>query len=270
MENKNIPSIKPMEGYEAPKVPTLEEVRKNPAPLKKLPGRWAKNAAVVACVGILGVSALAGCMPNPSTAGQYYDENGETAYGNGNGYPVLYSGYEKNEYDVRNTYYEEFDLISFRLHNGGAGGASYIVYQTEQEVLGIIRAQLEAAGLNFSDVPPNHIVSLGVGLNLFDAENNVAVALFGGSTLSDEQRSRRVEYAAIDFASQTDINIGAFYTPGYVVGAFGGWQWWNLEEPEDGDGQLELRQRELRANLVEGVTAQTQEFINFLRAEGIL
>jgi hypothetical protein len=37
-----------------------------------------------------------------------------------------------------------------RVHGGGAASIYYIAHITEQEALGIIRTQLEAAGLNLS------------------------------------------------------------------------------------------------------------------------
>ena len=52
--------VKPMENYETPKIPTLEETNANSKPLKKLPKRWKKNVAIAAGVGIIGLSALFG------------------------------------------------------------------------------------------------------------------------------------------------------------------------------------------------------------------
>jgi len=43
------------------------------------------------------------------------------------------------------------DGITYTIHHGGAGFANYIVHFTEQEALGILRMQLEKAGLNFEN-----------------------------------------------------------------------------------------------------------------------
>jgi len=281
MENKNLPPLTPMESYQAPKVPTLEEVYKNPEPLKKLPGRWAKNAAVVTCVGILGVSTLAGCLPSPPVGGQQYGNgNGETETtgggenGNGNGYGSGYNGYE------------QFDLV-IRLHGGGAGGVGYVVHLTEQEALGIIRAQLEAAGLRFGATPPGYIAFDDdtwlprIGLDLYDSANNVAVAHLSweNSNVPFSWWGREgAEQVAQAFAEQTDMPVGVFYTPGFFPGwdAMGDWfededgEWVHIPPEDPTEEQREQALTEARPLLEERVAEQVEEFINFLREQGIV
>jgi hypothetical protein len=58
---KNEITVKPLKTYQPPNVPTLEESRKNPGLLKKLPLRWRKKAVVIAAAGIMGAWAFAGC-----------------------------------------------------------------------------------------------------------------------------------------------------------------------------------------------------------------
>jgi hypothetical protein len=58
---KNEINVKPLKTYKAPNVPTLEESRKNPEFLKKLPLRWRKSAAVAAVIGFTGMWLLTGC-----------------------------------------------------------------------------------------------------------------------------------------------------------------------------------------------------------------
>jgi hypothetical protein len=58
MEMFNASGLVPLRNYNAPKFPTLQSARDNPELLKKLPKRWQKKAAVVACVGVVGFSAF--------------------------------------------------------------------------------------------------------------------------------------------------------------------------------------------------------------------
>ena len=262
MENKNLPPITPMESYVAPNVPTLDEVYKNPAPLSKLPKRWAKNAAVVACVGILGFSTLAGCLPSSPAVGQQYSHISEVV-------------------SVTKHSTAEFDLI-FRVHHGGAGGASYVVHLTEQEALGIIRTQLEAVGLSFNATPPEHISDRGewgasIGLDLFDGERNVAISLINWENSNQSFRSRGRDFAdmvAADFAEQTDIPIGVFYIPGVSLwGSLRGPHFdleWRPDRGEPTDEEMAEIGAVAGPILVERLTDQVEEFISFLRAEGIL
>ena len=222
--NNNLLSINPVEHYIPPNIPTLSEALGNPALLKKLPSRWQKNAAVIACAGIIGVTALTGCsdvinplnnIPGPC--------------------PV--------------------NPLDFYCHCGGAGEAPfYVVHLTEQEMWGIIRSQLEAAGLNFNAEPPDFVLEIdgwsrNVYLELFDEEKSVAIA--------DIRAWRELaERASQEFAEQLDdITVGVFYRPN-------GREWW--DEPTDEE------RAETIAKLEEQLSTQVQEFINFLRAEEIL
>ncbi|MCL2854454.1 MAG: hypothetical protein FWE21_02420 [Defluviitaleaceae bacterium] len=257
-------NVKPMERYEAPKIPTLYDVYKNPEPLKKLPARWAKNALVAASIGILGLSTMAGCNATRYTA--------DGAFCRCNQYGVGYNGYE------------EFDLV-VRIHHGGAGGAGYVIHLTEQETLGIIRNRLETVGLNFCDTPPNYN---GVGtrtsfpnavLNLFDARNNVAISYLGWDVSAarfsqwGRELAERIEGS---FAEQTNINIRAFYTPMFFP-----WEWdWNPygqwvngihipPEPPPYVEQAEAK-AEARPILEERLNEQIDDFITFLRSQRII
>jgi len=194
-------NLTPIESYEAPRIPTLA----NKPKLAKLPSRWKKNAAVVACVGIVGSMTLAGCATAPPHNGYWF-------------------------------------------HNGGGPVAPYyVVYLTEQEALGHVRAQLEAAGLNFDAKPPSYSITSGnraIGLDLFDEEKGVAIAVLGERV--------GAEWAAQEFAQQTDdITFGVFYSPQ-------SW-FWNAGEEE----------RE-RIAVEDGLADQVRTFIEFLQSEDIL
>jgi len=186
-EHRNELKITPTESYEVPKIPTLEEANADPVLLKKLPSRWKRNAAVVACVGVMGIVTLAG-------SSNLFSHRSRSGFGMNS--VVMVGGTE----------------INLRTHGGGGGSAPfYIVNLTEQEALGIIREQLEAVGLNFNAVPPEYIASIwgwgDISIDLFDEENHVAVVKYG-------ENSRIAERVAEEFAQNTDnLVVGAFYNP---------------------------------------------------------
>jgi len=215
MNNNDLLSINPVENYEAPQIPTLSD--DNSAVLKKLPSRWKKKAAVIACAGIVGVSvlSLSGCA-------------------------------------ILNNTNNRIDDCDYWCHHGGSGAAMYIVHLTEQEALNIVRSQLEAAGLNFSAEPPNETVEVdrrNISLDLFDGERNVAVAHVN----TWREANLFVEKWECD-CDDLDITIGVFQT----------------EEFERWDRPSDDERAEDMAKLEGQLTAQVQEFIEFLRDEGIL
>ena len=203
--------INPVKEYETPKIPTLDSANVDHVLLKKLPSRWKRNAAVVACVGIMGVAILVGCA---STADPL---NGS--------------------------------------HHGGAGGLPfYVVHLTEQEALGIIRAQLETAGLNLGAIPPNYDVTVygqNIGIDLFDEERNVAVVKMEQGW--SREGARRVEQ---EFSNQMDINVGVFYNPEELFEV----------RMSPTDEQRETARAINEKRLVE----QVQAFIALLQEQGVL
>ena len=257
--------IGPVEEYCAPEIPKLEETRDKVALLKKLPSRWQKNAKVVACIGLAGALTLSGCA--------HYLRSQYNAVDN-----ITHS--QESGYEAFQNQ-EEFDLV-VRLHGGGAGSLFYVVHMTEQEVIGIIRNLLEAAGLNFDADPPDYIVDfvdsgLARGLpthdiELFDEERGVAI-----SHISWEDNHRRffshgggglAERVTERFARQSSgITFGVFHNPGRTVNR--GW----VARTADGltlRDPFGRREAQKRAILEESVTRQVDEFIAFLQSEGIL
>jgi len=254
--------IKPVTKYDAPKIPTLDETRENPALLENLPHRWKKNAAVIACIGFAGVLTLSGCglqhrgdVPLP-TANPYYR-------------PFVY------------TQVVEQELV-FRIHGGGGGSSDYVAHLTEQEALGIIRLRLEEAGLRFDANPPGYVSPTNPGrwfltgdemtfeIDLFDAVKGVAVTniSWAESTRAwgGPWRGELADIVANEFSSQnSDIAFGVFYNPGRFLGA--AWDWddeENLASPSDEEIEAS------RPILVERLNAQVDAFIEFLKDEGIL
>jgi len=283
---KELPDVKPMEEYHAPKIPSLDEVYKNPKSLKELPARWAKNAAVTAfsaAIGVLGMGALAACTPDDPWDGPHHGGAGSA------GYFVRPTEQEVscNQYGMGYNGYEEFDLV-FRIHHGGSGGAGYVVYLTEQEALGIIRRQLEVAGLCFGDIPPGYTAFENdgwmpvIGLNLFDATNNVAISKLSFEDNNQAFIHRVTPGVKESFARQTDITVGVFeapvFHPPWDAGwdAMGDWiededgEWVFVPPVEPTDEQIADLKAEARPILEEQLNEQIQAFIALLRAEGIV
>ncbi|MCL2620856.1 MAG: hypothetical protein FWD97_07995 [Defluviitaleaceae bacterium] len=286
-DKKNLLNITPMEHYEAPKVPTLEDVYKNPEPLKKLPARWAKNAVVVASVGALGMTTLSGCFSRPLDDWRDFPHHGGAGSAAYFVYPTEQEVYEDeycSGYGLGYNGYEEFDLV-VRIHHGGSGTANYVVHLTEQEALGIIRKQLEAVGLTFCDTPPDYAAFEGdawmpnIELDLFDAENNVAISRISWEDNHRQFIHRITREVEEGFARQTDITVGVFETPGFfpqTLDAMGDWfenddgEWEYAPPDEPTDEEKAEAKAEARPILEANLNQQIQEFINLLRAEGII
>jgi hypothetical protein len=178
------------------------------------------------------------------------------------------------------TPYSEEDL-ELRLHNGGAGGAAYVVHFTEQEALGIVRARLEEAGLRFGTTPPNIKYPHGdtmigaeeVKLDLFDADKNVAVA-----SINWEKSNQRFTAYGEEFAGYVtehfkvqmmDTHFGVFYSPGvYPQFDIDMEDIWEGVQPQD--DKLEESKAVARPKLKAELHAQVDRFVEFLQSEGVL
>ena len=258
--------VTPAKSYDAPKYPAYSDTRNNPVLLKKLPSRWQKNAAVIACVGVFGSFALTGCDEFQDGLDRIRQD---IAGGPGSGAVV--------EPYTRETG-RDLD-ITVRAHYGGAGGGpSYVAYLTEQEALSIIRAEAEAAGLRFNDTPPDYSVDIWedgwggddskIGLDLFDKDKAVAVAYTNMGIHWDVLRWMW----NVDIVGETtkafekqykDVTVGVFYDSGETVG-------WDSYSPENAKEVTEEAKAEAGKNLEEQLRAQVREFIKLLQEKGIL
>ena len=135
----------------------------------------------------------------------------------------------------------------------------YVVHLTEQEAFGIIRSQLERAGLNFGATPPSYVVNYWgdpLSIKLFDDERGVGIAYIRAD-ISDfpfyphyRQQNELIWGLERRFAEQTtDVIVRVFYNPGLGQ-----------------DNETRFTRRSLERNL----NQQVREFVEFLRAEGIL
>ena len=196
--------LQPVAHYTSPALPTLAE---KPS-LNTLPKRWARNAAVVACIGVLGASTLAGC-------GRFSPF----------GWP----------------------------HGGGHHLApQYVVYLTEQETLGVIRAQLEEAGLNFGGEPPllstlSEFWGEDSFANLFDEERRVAVIVCDAVHERERFLLLEQQYSDITFGVFPQAQRMRFHAP-----------------PSEEEIERVRKQRD------DYITQRLQEFIERLENEDIL
>jgi len=229
--------LTPVETYSPPSIPTLA----NKPPLRQLPKRWAKNAAVVACIGMLGASTLLGThaanSPEPTTR---YTQTATR---------VLSAS----------TRYSDLD-INVRMHSGGSGSAFYVVHLTEQEMRNIVQAELEAAGLRpvparfarlnvlqtlqrnaWIDDPDYR--SRPVGIDLFDVRRRVGISIISWEHNNRPFFSWGDDYLARRYAEQfarhpalTLTTVGVFYNPGVATGSGGwtsDWEWTPLVPPTE-------------------------------------
>ncbi|MCL2445606.1 MAG: hypothetical protein FWD06_02415 [Oscillospiraceae bacterium] len=245
-------NLQPVTHYTPPLLPMLAE---KPS-LCELPKRWARNAAVVACIGMLGATTLAGCMG----AHNYADDTTTT---------TQYATEALPPYQTRepvHVNYSDLD-IEVRLSHGGSGFAFYVVHLTEQEMHNILRAELSAAGLNFNDASPAYTVewefddfpngmrTLNLRLSWFNAEKNIGI-IFGFGTQD-----------VIDgFAEQHGIIAGIFHNPSSSF-------FWNDELGRYLHALVPPTDEEVAATvprLVAHLRAQVDDFITHLQSEGIL
>jgi len=277
--NKYLLCMKPVNTYEAPKIPTLEETRDNPELLKKLPSRWQKNAAVIVSIGLMGAITLSGCalgdaptytMP-PTGDVPYYTPPAYTvspAYT----YPPNTTSEAQREVLANIRARLETAELELRTHHGGSGpGPFYVIHITEQEMLGFIRAYLEAAGLNLSATPPEYNVddpwdgNSSIGLDLYDSERSVAIAYL------DWQAGKKTTNEVVEaFAQQTNrISVGVFYRPGLGHDR----DWWGWTQNEHGEYEplpYEVKEEKAREAFIENLTNQVNTFVAWLQAEGIV
>lgn len=263
MENFEL-SVSPIENYETPEIPTFDD--NNSALLRKLPSRWKKSAKIIAGLGLIGALALSGCGGGRNTTRELFP------------YGIVHNlSYTQGSYRG----YSNANLL-VRLHTGGMGSSFYMVHLTEQEAFGIIRARLEAAGLNFDATPPPGIVfdpvhekyfsfnewamRMGFGsleFDLFDAEKDVAVTHVNwqGPMTSFRPCERTLARNVADTLAvhASDIDVGVFHNPGRTVS--------NVVARR----RVSYRQvAESRPIIVRQLINQADTFIAQLQSEGIL
>jgi len=249
--------LAPAKEFNVPNYPTLEQARGDVLLLKKLPSRWQKNATVIACAGMLAMSALTGCAPR----------NDHTSIDPENT-PIYWSG---------NPAYLDTEI---RVHHGGGGGGPYyVVYLTEQEFTGFLRSMLEDAGLNLSTTPPSNAVHVGwtidgeanLGIDFFDAERAVAISILGSefAHMNFMPSARQLaEDAQNEFNAQgNDFYTHVFFNGGAYAGS-GVNEWWD-DMPEEWLATPESK-LEAAAAAKQCLIDQVNAFVATLRERGVL
>jgi len=158
----------------------------------------------------------------------------------------------------------------YGFHLGGAGPAPiYVAHLTETDALNMIRVHLEEVGLNFANVAPPYVVEHWgheTGIDLFDAEKNVAIAFINlhNATLTSsidhgDDHGRWIVPGIQDAFEKAheELNFGVFYNPSQRRH----WRGRNHENPHT-EEELEL--------LTEALEEQIQAFIVRLQAEGLI
>jgi len=209
--------ITPVADYKTPIMPKYGEDK--PAMLKKLPSRWQKGAKFVAGLSLAGLLALSGCGRDD------YTEPQQRTIDHGLRYVLNYS---QGTFDRYGNYggYNESEL-ALRLHGGGGGSSWYVVQLTEQEAFGMIRARLEAAGLNFDFDVPDYTADSSAGdgyieiglpdmpyrLDLFDKYKGVGIVFVDTWGWGWSNRDIANLVAETFEESEHNITVGAFYNP---------------------------------------------------------
>jgi len=301
MDNNLHPT--PVKNYTPPSLPTLKEA--NADLLQKAqPARWKKNAAVTACLGIAGMLTLAGC----AELAQYRPHNGgapeapiyiahptetdaeNARYHHGGEAYAPYYVTQLTEQEIRAQIQAQIEAagLDLRVHWGGGGaGPFYVAHITEIEALAYIRARLEAAGLNLDATPPEYTIfgpdevtprpgMVGEkAIDLFDAENRVAVVRISWEdsvTPFSPQGRELANLIEAEFSDRLgDISFGVFNNPGHMVceGRFFD-AMWNDDDSDDIEDVTAEEKEAARYFLIRDLSAQVDEFIARLQAEGIV
>ena len=240
----NLLALTPMEEYKKPTFPTYVDEKPNLE--KKIPARWKNKVIATTAVGLLGAATLTGCA-----------NNGQSELPN---WSVLE--------DAQHCW----------MHHGGAGGAPlYVAYLTEQEAIGIVRAELEAAGINFTENVPSYSIEIddteeggiihNMEASLFNEEHNIAISFANPEAFHIPfwrfEMDGVSEQIESEFAENyPQLAMGLFCNPTSWTG------WWYDEEDDDSvtDEEKEEARERLETNLVD----QTQQFIQHLREAGVV
>ncbi|MCL2426261.1 MAG: hypothetical protein FWD05_07975 [Oscillospiraceae bacterium] len=259
--------LSPLEEYNAPAYPTRVET--SSVNLKKLPARWAKNAAAVVCIGAMSLSALIGCATQFEIQPPARCDDGH------HGVAAYLQNYNQNAQGER-----EFDVITVYLHGGGSGAMpTYVAQLTEQEALGIISNRLCEAGICFGSPATRYEVSLRVrpyyerrprtvtvGLSLFDERTRQGIVFpFRWSWEFNMSRSEAVEKIEQEFMDRYGISVHFMHNTSEFLGEFGiDWDWG--EDVTFTNEELQAAGKKLNERFLNNA----DELIERLQAEGVL
>ncbi|MCL2562982.1 MAG: hypothetical protein FWE08_02990 [Oscillospiraceae bacterium] len=266
MNNKHEFDLSPMQNYTPPTYPNRNTLDR--AKLRTAPRRWAKHAAVLACIGVLGFGALTGCAA-PRTYPPASCEDGL------HGVIAAYTQGGSHYLEAR----REFDVVVCAHWGGSGGGPIYVAYLTEQEALGIIRNRLCEAGICFDAPVPDYAaiaenseLEATARLALFDERTRQGIVF--PATWWDDFIWWNMTHGQIEdalqqgFARRFNVSATFMQNPGESIGDYD-WVWdWELDQ--EIATFTEDEKQEAGAILYERLNAQIDAFIAQLRTEGIL
>jgi len=259
-------TLSPAQDYSPPAYPT--RATQSAVALKKLPLRWAKNAAVIACLGALTLGALTGCT---------LQSRGTPASCDDGLHGIVGTLDPQGGRSAENE--RDFD-VEIRTHWGGAGaGPFYVAYLTEQEALGIIRNRLCEAGICFDSPVPDYTATAQVPqagttttatLSLFDASTRQGIVFpapnwhdrFPWRNISPEQIEDALQQ---NFARRFNVSATFMWNPGRSMCDGVLWGDRNVEPTF-----TEAEKQDAGARLQEQLHAQIDAFLRHLRSESIL
>ena len=238
-------SLAPLEEYKKPIIPTYKDEK--PDLMKKMPARWKNKAIAATAMGLLGTATLSSCVNTTQS-------------------------------DLSNWSVLEDHQYCWMHHGGGGAAPLYVAYLTEQEAIGIIRAELEAVGIEFAENSTSYSIKIddteeggrvhNMEANLVNEEHNIAISIaapndfhipFWRFEMDEIAGQIEAEFAK----NHPHLAMGLFCNPSSWVGS---WDWYDDEDDAVTDEEKKEARQRLEANLI----AQTQEFIQHLREEGII
>ena len=298
--------IQPLKRAREPRYPTMEEARRDPLLLARMPVRWEKNSAFAACLGLFVVSAQASETPLPDHLAA------AAASVSPDRRPLI----PESSVEARKVASIVAPLLDEALENDGRGSFGCIAinppsFLSEDEALELIREELEAAGLELEygttlDAVPapvdgaeavnsfgprpfeNQPAKLALQKYSFDwgdADRSVYIEYLSRrdhgawmkepcSTVSSydfPDVARRVVQAFGKYRSDRPVYFGVFFDPLAHSGV--------LEPPVTGlDTDLEemakeesrkLRKADGNADARDKLRRQVRHFVEFLKKEGV-
>lgn len=299
MKNEHF-ELSPMQDYSTPEYPT--RATSHAGTLRKLPARWMKNAAVIACLSAMSISTLTGCivqdrdilhgggeaqMPYYVNSLTEQDVSNRETRRNRRENRTVWETYPPARCDDglhgENQYIENNFELDIRLSSHGGGAASepfYVAYLTEQEVFGIIRNRLCEAGICFSSPVPDYSVSIELE-TYWETQSTITATL----SLFDERTRQGIVFPTPwrdwfsedfgvsrnelemklnqEFQEQFGITVTFIQRRSEFVGHY---DWEDEAVPTLTDDEEE----EVRRYLNGRILTQVDALIDHLRAEGIL
>lgn len=301
--------VKRLRRYRAPSYPTADELRERPELLELQPSRWiGTSAASVAALALGGASSCGSTTaqetavePPPVAAEQDAGSETVTEFEAGRpasdaGVAAADGGGESAGGDAASSGAASAGVMVFEAGRGRASVGCVVVappvFLTEQEAWEVITDEMASSGLNLAHgvgrVPgltvPSHRVHQPVDLELdgSDSARQVGVEFVSGDDLHELERigisqnpggpilhSSVQSYAFLETAREMaqelgtpqSLVLGLFYDPAtcYCMGSYCNPDW-----------ECQRSESSARRKSVADLRRQVQQFVEFLRASGVV